>query len=155
MPISFTCNHCGRSLNVRDELASADIYCPDCRAVLTVPGGPEFDDENVDYRAGDLASRVPASASPSQSPQVDPTSVDTSVQHDNDTVDESSVSSAAGNQPRPLLILAGSGLLFLAVLSIVLMVANGKPAMGVMKLAIFLVLFGTGTLLRGLGITRR
>jgi hypothetical protein len=37
MPISFSCESCGRSLRVRDELAGQEIYCPDCRSILTVP----------------------------------------------------------------------------------------------------------------------
>jgi len=37
MPIPFSCNSCGRSLNVRDDLVGKQIYCPDCKSILTVP----------------------------------------------------------------------------------------------------------------------
>ena len=37
MPISFSCQQCGRQLRVKDELAGMQIYCPDCKGVLLVP----------------------------------------------------------------------------------------------------------------------
>jgi hypothetical protein len=47
MPIPFSCSSCGRSLNVRDELAGREIYCPDCKSILTVPldAPPELEPE--------------------------------------------------------------------------------------------------------------
>jgi hypothetical protein len=37
MPIPLSCEQCGRNLRVKDELAGMQIYCPDCKGVLTVP----------------------------------------------------------------------------------------------------------------------
>ena len=37
MPIPFSCGQCGRKLRVKDELAGKQIYCPDCKSMLSVP----------------------------------------------------------------------------------------------------------------------
>jgi hypothetical protein len=39
MPIALSCQTCGRELRVKDELAGQEIYCPDCKSILTVPAG--------------------------------------------------------------------------------------------------------------------
>ena len=41
MPISLSCQQCGRNLRVKDELAGMQIYCPDCKGILTVPRANE------------------------------------------------------------------------------------------------------------------
>lgn len=41
MPIPFSCQSCGRNLRVKDELAGNQIYCPDCKSILTVPSPTE------------------------------------------------------------------------------------------------------------------
>src|SRR5438105_1529055 len=51
MPIPFTCDSCGRSLNVRDELAGQQIYCPDCKSILTVPLYAPLPEEDVPMAA--------------------------------------------------------------------------------------------------------
>jgi Zn-finger nucleic acid-binding protein len=41
MPIAFSCPQCRRSLRVKDQLAGLQIYCPDCKGVLSVPQSSE------------------------------------------------------------------------------------------------------------------
>jgi hypothetical protein len=38
MPIQFTCSQCQKTLKVRDDLAGKRIKCPQCQAVVRVPG---------------------------------------------------------------------------------------------------------------------
>ncbi len=38
MAIALTCPACQRALKVKDELAGRKIKCPDCAAVIAVPG---------------------------------------------------------------------------------------------------------------------
>lgn len=47
MPIALSCP-CGRSLNVKGDLAGRKIRCPECQDVLKVPGGEE--EEYVDVQ---------------------------------------------------------------------------------------------------------
>jgi hypothetical protein len=62
MPISFSCQTCGRELRVKDELVGQEIYCPDCRAILTVPGGDVvqsgFASSNEQALTDDFAARA-------------------------------------------------------------------------------------------------
>ena len=37
MPIKFTCPHCQKAINVRDELAGKKGACPGCKKAVTVP----------------------------------------------------------------------------------------------------------------------
>lgn len=157
MPISFTCDQCNRSLNVRDDLAGAEIYCPDCRAILTVPGDeaddrvlpweeqgrhtPEFAEPAASssgrFDDRDLPAPMPAGdAAEAQAEAVPP--VRRPV-----TLEEA--------KPRPLLILAGVGLLGAAGAALVAMVITGKVRAGLVKMMVFLGVFGFATLLRGLG----
>lgn len=72
MPIAFSCQSCGRDLRIKDELAGRQIYCPDCKAVLTVPGSTEDDipeaelapaasetDDRFSERGDDRPPRIP------------------------------------------------------------------------------------------------
>lgn len=61
MPIPFACESCGRSLNVRDELAGQQIYCPDCKSILTVPNWsapPEEVNQETAPPQDDFAARA-------------------------------------------------------------------------------------------------
>lgn len=157
MPISFTCDQCGRSLNVRDDLAGADIYCPDCRAILTVPGA-EAEDSMLPWE--EQGRPTPESAEPMASPAGNfddrgmpvPTATPGAYEPPAEvaptarrpgTIDET--------KPRPLLILAGLGLLGAAGAALVAMVITGKVRAGLVKVMVFFGVFGFATLLRGLG----
>jgi hypothetical protein len=37
MPITLTCSGCGRSFNLRDEMAGRKVRCPECQSVQVVP----------------------------------------------------------------------------------------------------------------------
>lgn len=37
MPIPFTCEHCGKTLKVRDDLAGKRVKCPQCQGIVRVP----------------------------------------------------------------------------------------------------------------------
>jgi hypothetical protein len=37
MPVQFVCEHCGKTLRVRDDLAGRRIKCPKCQGVVRVP----------------------------------------------------------------------------------------------------------------------
>jgi hypothetical protein len=39
MPIAFTCEHCGKTLKVRDDLGGRRVKCPQCQNVVRVPAG--------------------------------------------------------------------------------------------------------------------
>ncbi len=154
MPISFHCDHCGRSLNVRDELAGAEIYCPDCRAILTVPGNEievELDDwqESERYQSIDPAmSSLPANGSHGTE----------TLSHHVETNERSSESVAtqrpatsAPSKPRPLLLFAGLMMMGAAIAGMVAMFVAGKIRPGPVKLLVFLGVFGLATFFRGLG----
>ena len=57
MPITLTCSGCGRSFQLRDEMAGRKVRCPDCQSVQVVPG---LDAEEVTFGsdAYDEALRV-------------------------------------------------------------------------------------------------
>lgn len=63
MPISLSCQTCGRNLRVKDELAGMQIYCPDCKGVLYVPRADEALRAEVES---------PAEMTPAKSPDEDP-----------------------------------------------------------------------------------
>ncbi len=47
MPIPLSCS-CGRSFNLKDELAGRKVRCPECRTVLAVPNPePEVDPDDL------------------------------------------------------------------------------------------------------------
>jgi hypothetical protein len=37
MPVQFVCEHCGKTLRVRDDLAGKKVKCPHCQGVVRVP----------------------------------------------------------------------------------------------------------------------
>lgn len=68
MAITFSCNHCGKSLSTSDDKAGRKAKCPGCGEVLTVPESVDaasdnaFDDEgdhDADAEAGDFPDAPP------------------------------------------------------------------------------------------------
>ena len=49
MPISMSCSGCGRSFQLKDEMAGRKVRCPECEAVQVVPAPGK---EEVRLRAG-------------------------------------------------------------------------------------------------------
>jgi DNA-directed RNA polymerase subunit RPC12/RpoP len=153
MPISFVCEHCGRSLNVRDDLAGAEIYCPDCRAILTVPGR-ELNSEETGFSEQTEARPEFHLEKPEGN--------DEGVVLEGDSVLEEAdkapgpTSSETGTQGfRPLLVIAGMGFIAMAIGCVAMMLRAGKVRPGFLRLTIVLAIFGLATLIRGLGRTTR
>ena len=102
MPITVTCEGCGKTLKVKEELAGKRGKCPACGALLTIPGGSAEDLEDSPYW------QIPVAAPRGRRPRRRP---------------------SRGGRPRWLLPVCGgaAGVLFLVVVTVLSVVSTRQP----------------------------
>ena len=111
MAIALACPACQRALKVKDELAGRKIKCPDCAAVMTVPG------KKADTETGITAKK----------PRPAPVAVQDDEPDDEDRPKKKKKKKAGSN--RGLLIGAAvGGVVVILVIVLVIMMAGGGSA---------------------------
>jgi hypothetical protein len=155
MPIPFTCDSCGRSLNVRDELAGQQIYCPDCKTILTVPleappePAPEYEVPMAEVAPpaehDALSARAEEPAPPPKPPV--PQLEDWDEEDVEPTPRQAAPTPAAPTGPNIGAVLGGIGLMGGAVVLVLIGIVTG---FWIIKLIVILFIAGIVTFLKGL-----
>jgi hypothetical protein len=157
MPISLSCQSCGRELRVRDDLAGEQIYCPDCKSILTVPA----EDESISPYP--LAAPAPPAASSAAVPTDDfsiraevppppPSPPPPFAELDEDSEDKPLLRpTIARTGPNVGAIVGGAAMMGGAVVLIAIFGGlGGKPGAIPIRLVVFLFIAGIVTFIRGL-----
>ena len=150
MPIPFTCDSCGRSLNVRDELAGQQIYCPDCKSILTVPlYAPPPEEEDVPMAAVAPAAEQDALSLRAEEPPPPKPEVPQLEEWDDEEepAPRPAVTPTAAAGPNIGAILGGVGLMVGAVVLVFVGLATG---LWIIKGIVILFIAGIVTFIKGL-----
>lgn len=157
MPIPFNCESCGRALNVRDELAGRQIYCPDCKSILAVPlYAPPDPEPDPDLalaaaapapQADELSIRAeePAPAPPPSPPT--PSMADLFDEDGDPVLRRAAPAQSTG--PRIGAIIGGLALMGVSGLILIIQIAAGFHG-ALLKLMVILFIAGIVTFIKGL-----
>jgi hypothetical protein len=156
MPIPFSCNSCGRSLNVRDELVGKQIYCPDCKTILTVPYYAQEPEPEPEPDVALAAAAPPAddlSTRAEEPPPPAPVNRPQTPEYDEDWDEAPPLRRPAAPEnsgPRIGAIIGGLALMGVSGLILIIQIAGGFVAGALLKLMIVLFIAGIVTFIKGL-----